>query len=179
MSTYGVEFVAARTCIEHIIYIRTTLRYLAFSIIRPSQMFGDNKSATNSSVHIHEKLHKSYNYLSFHRIRESIAAGSFHFHHLSWKYNPVDVLNKYWSQDCAGSLLHPLIVWERDKPDIQAGAWSFNFVEDWHNIFRIVLFCGISSFCFLHRYTMCEWGQNNIPLMLCKYVRTTVYINFI
>ena len=35
-ATYGSEFVAARTCVEQIIDIRTTLRYLGVPIIGPS-----------------------------------------------------------------------------------------------------------------------------------------------
>ena len=43
-ATYGSEFVAARTAVDQIIDIRTTLRYLGVPIRDKSYMFGDNRS---------------------------------------------------------------------------------------------------------------------------------------
>ena len=75
-ATYGSEFVAARTCVEQIIDLRTTLRYLGVRNIGHSYMFGDNESVVNSSMKLTSKLHKRHNALSYHRVRESIAAFS-------------------------------------------------------------------------------------------------------
>ena len=55
-STYGSEFVAARTCVEKIIDLRTTMYYLGVPIRNVSYMFGDNKSVVDSSTQIHAKL---------------------------------------------------------------------------------------------------------------------------
>ena len=49
-ATYGSEFVAARTCVEQIIDLRITLRYLGVPIIGTSYIFGDNGSIVNSSM---------------------------------------------------------------------------------------------------------------------------------
>ena len=57
-ATYGSEFVAARTCMEQIIDLRTTLRYLGVSILGSSQMFGDNEAVINSSMRFEARLHK-------------------------------------------------------------------------------------------------------------------------
>ena len=57
-ATYALEFVAACICIEQIIDLRTTLRYLGVPIRKQSYMFGDNKLAVNSSLIPHAKLHK-------------------------------------------------------------------------------------------------------------------------
>jgi hypothetical protein len=43
-ATFGSEFVAARICVEQIIDVRNTLRYLGVTIRDKSFMFGDNKS---------------------------------------------------------------------------------------------------------------------------------------
>ena len=59
-ATYGSEFVAARTCVEQIIDLRTTLRYLGVPIRGKSYMFGDNKSVVDSSMTVHAKLHKRH-----------------------------------------------------------------------------------------------------------------------
>ena len=51
-ATYGSEFVAARTCVEQIIDLRTTLRYLGVKVHPKSYMFGDNKWHTIISYYI-------------------------------------------------------------------------------------------------------------------------------
>ena len=67
-ATYGFEFVAARKCVEQIIDLRNTLRYLGVPICKKSYMFGDNESVVNSSSIPHAKLHKRHTALSFHCI---------------------------------------------------------------------------------------------------------------
>ena len=67
-ATYGSEFVAAQSCVEQIINIRSTLRYLGVPILEHSEMFGDNKSVVNSSIEFYAKLHKRHMALLFHRV---------------------------------------------------------------------------------------------------------------
>ena len=121
--TYGSEFVAGSTCVEQLIDIRTTLRYLGVPIMGPSHMFGDNESVVNSSKNMYAKLHKRHNALSFHRVRESIAARICRFHHLSGKFNPADITSKHWSYNCVWKeLLRPLLFWFGDTADIPLDA---------------------------------------------------------
>ena len=49
-ATYGSEFVAARTAVDQINVIRTTLRYLGVPIRDKSYMFGDKRSVVTSST---------------------------------------------------------------------------------------------------------------------------------
>ena len=49
-ATYGSEFVAARTCTEQAIDLRTMLRYLGAPVREQSYMFGDNQSVVGSST---------------------------------------------------------------------------------------------------------------------------------
>jgi hypothetical protein len=72
-ATYGSEFVAARICVEQIINLRCTLRYLGVPVRERNYMFGDNKSVFDSSIALHAKLHKRHTMLSFHSVREAIA----------------------------------------------------------------------------------------------------------
>jgi hypothetical protein len=72
-ATYGSEFVAARTCVEQIMDLRSTLRYMGVLIRSKSIMFRDNKSVVDSSTKIHTKFHKRHTALSFHRVREATA----------------------------------------------------------------------------------------------------------
>ena len=90
-ATYGSEFVAARICVEQIIDLHNTLRYLGVPIREKSYMFGDNKSVVDSSMQLDAKLHKRHTMLSFHRVREAIAAGILSFYFLSGD----DILQTY------------------------------------------------------------------------------------
>jgi hypothetical protein len=60
-ATYGSEFVAARVCVEQIIDLPNTLRYLGVPIRSRSCMFGDIKSVVESSMRVYAKLHKRHN----------------------------------------------------------------------------------------------------------------------
>ena len=95
-ATYGSEFVAAQTCVEQIIDLRNTLRYLGVPICSKSYMFGDNKSVVDSSMQVNAKLHKRHTMLSFHRVQEAIASGMIRFYFIPGDTNPADILSKHW-----------------------------------------------------------------------------------
>ncbi|KAG7363699.1 hypothetical protein IV203_027060 [Nitzschia inconspicua] len=95
-ATYGSEMVAMRTCVEQVVDLRNTLRYLGVPIRDKSYVFGDNESVINSSKELHAKLHKRHNMLSFHYVREAIATGFLHLTHIPGKINPADKLSKHW-----------------------------------------------------------------------------------
>jgi hypothetical protein len=113
-ATYGSEFVAARTCTDQIIEIRTLLRYLGVPIREQSYMFGDNQSVVNSAAMPDAKLHKRHILLSFHRVREAIAAGMVLFTHIDGRINPADVLSKNWGYQQVWPNLQPLLFWAGD-----------------------------------------------------------------
>ena len=118
-ATYGSEFVAARICVEQIIDLRTTLRYLGVPIRDKSFMFGDNKSVVDSSMQVHAKLHKRHTMLSFHRVRECIASGMVGFYFLNGDSNPADILSKHWGYSNIWNRLKPLLFWMGDTMDIE------------------------------------------------------------
>ena len=113
-ATYGSEFVAARTCTEQIIELRNLLRYLGVPIREHSYMFGDNQSVVNSSSLPEAKLHKRHTLLSFHRVREAIAAGLLVFIHIDGRINPADILSKHWGYQQVWGNLQPLLFWAGD-----------------------------------------------------------------
>jgi hypothetical protein len=94
-ATYGSEFMAARHATEQILDHRMTLRYLGVPIRGHTYMFGDNKSVVGSGSKIDAKLHKRHTALSFHRVREAIAAGVLAFYHIPGTINPADILSKH------------------------------------------------------------------------------------
>jgi hypothetical protein len=118
-ATYGSEFVAARICVEQIIELRTTLRYLGVPLRQKSYMFGDNQSVVNSSMQVHAKLHKRHTMLSFHRVHEAIAAGIVHFHHIPGQCNPADILSKHWGYSQVWLRLKALLFWHGDTGIIE------------------------------------------------------------
>jgi hypothetical protein len=109
-ATYGAEFVSARTCVEQLVDLRTTLRYLGVPIRERSYMFGDNESVVNSSILPHAKLHKRHNALSFHRVREAIASGHYAFTHIPGENNPADILSKHWGYSQVWHMLRTLFM---------------------------------------------------------------------
>lgn len=120
-ATYGSEFVAARICVEQIIDLRNTLRYLGVPIREKSYMFGDNESVVNSSSIPHAKLHKRHTALSFHRVREAVASKFVGFYFLPGADNPADILSKHWSYASNWENLKCLLFWKGDTSNIEKG----------------------------------------------------------
>jgi hypothetical protein len=110
-ATYGSEFVAARIATEQIIDLRTTLRYLGVEVKSKSYMFGDNQSVVTSSTVPESPLNKRHNALSYHRVREAIAAKILTYLKVDGKKNVADVLSKHYDFPSAWPLLKPLLFW--------------------------------------------------------------------
>lgn len=108
-ATYGSEFTSARTATEQIVDLRYTLRSFGAPIDGPAWMFGDNQSVVTSSTLPHSVLKKRHNALSYHRVREAIAAGILHFIHIEGITNVADVLTKFLPYAKAWPLLQPLL----------------------------------------------------------------------
>jgi hypothetical protein len=117
-ATYGSEFVAARICVEQIIDLRNSLRYLGVPIRSKSYLFGDNKSVVDSSMQVHAKLHKRHTMLSFHRVREAVASGMIGFYFIPGELNPADILSKHWGYSQIWAQLKVLLFWKGDTADV-------------------------------------------------------------
>ena len=117
-ATYGSEFIAARTCVEHIVDLRNYLRYLGVPIREQSYMFGDNKTVIDGSTIPHAKLHKRHNALSFHRVREAVASGMLFMYYMPGDINPADILSKHWGYQQIWKILQPLLFYQGDTADL-------------------------------------------------------------
>ena len=95
-ATYRSEFVAAKTATEQIEDIRQTLRYFGVPIKSKAYMFGNNKSVVTSTTVSHSLLGKRHNILSYHRVREAIAAKILVFHWCDSSQNKSNILSKHW-----------------------------------------------------------------------------------
>ena len=119
-ATFGSEYVAARTAVEQIIDLRTTLRYLGVPVCDHSYLFGDNNSVVGSSNTPDTKLSKRHVMLSFHKVREAIASGMVRFHFLRGDTNPADILSKHWANASVWQQLRTFLHWKGDTADLFA-----------------------------------------------------------
>ena len=76
--------------------MRFTLRYLGVPIKPKSYMFDNNRSVVTNATLPHSTLSKRFNILTFHRVREAIAAEIIDFHWIQPEYNLGDMLSKHW-----------------------------------------------------------------------------------
>ena len=117
-ATFGSENSAARSAIEQIRANKLTLLYLGVPLHGPPISLGDNKSVVNSGTTPHQQLHKRHLMLSYHFVREAVAAGEIRFAHINGEHNPADVLSKHWGYQAVWPLLRPILFWKGDTMDI-------------------------------------------------------------
>jgi hypothetical protein len=118
MTTYGSKFISARTCINQIVDLWLTLRYLGIPIRDVSYMFGDNKTIIDSLTQPHARLHKRHNALSFHCVWEVIASKYVLMMHLSGKANPSNILSKHWGHQAIYPILRPILFFSWNTADL-------------------------------------------------------------
>ena len=124
-ATYGSEFVAARIGSDQIINLRTTLRFFGVEVEEASYMFGDNQSVISSSTLPHSALNKRHNALSYHRVREAVAAGIVKFIHMFGESNSANVLRKHCAHPQLWPLIEPILFWrgapayDEDNDDVE------------------------------------------------------------
>jgi hypothetical protein len=117
-ATYGYEFIAASICVEQIIDLHSTLRYLGVLVREKYYMFGDNNLVVDSSMELHAKLHMRPTMLSVHRVREAIVSGIVGFYFIPGELNPADILSKHWGYTQIRERLNSLLFWKGDTADI-------------------------------------------------------------
>jgi Reverse transcriptase (RNA-dependent DNA polymerase) len=110
-ATYGSEFMVARQATEQVIDLRYTLRMMGIPIDGPAWVFGDNQSVIISSTTPQSCLNKRHNALSYHRVRESIAAAIIYFMHVEGRLNPSDMFTKFLGYSKFWPLIQPLLFW--------------------------------------------------------------------
>ena len=97
-STYSAEFSALRTAAEEAISLRYMLRCLGLNVPTdgscPTRVFGDNLAVIQSSQNPAADLSKKHVAISFHTVREAVAARIIEPYWLKGKYNISDILTK-------------------------------------------------------------------------------------
>jgi hypothetical protein len=100
---------AGRTATEQIMDRRTAMQYLGVHVKGATYMFGDNQTVFNSCSMLKARLHKRHVIISFHWIREAVAAKVLHFIHMSGANNPADVLSKLWGYGSVRTCLKAML----------------------------------------------------------------------
>ena len=84
-------------------------------------MFGHNKSVVMCSTIPQSILNERHNMLSYHRVREAIAAKILEFHWCSSSQNRSDILTKHWDYTLVKDTVRELFDYQGDiilpKPD--------------------------------------------------------------
>jgi hypothetical protein len=121
----------ARQATEQIIDIRYSLRMMGIPIDGPAWLFGDNQSVITSSTIPQSMLNKRHNALSYHRVRESIAAGIIYLMHVEGRSNPSDVLTKFLGWAHFWPLIQPLLFWKGETlKNVQEGTPMSVIIKD-------------------------------------------------
>ena len=97
-STYAAEFSALRTATEEAQSLRYMLRCLGCNIpcdgSSPTRIFGDNLSVILNAQNPAADLSKKHVAISFHVVKEAVAAGIIEPYWLKGKYNTPDIMTK-------------------------------------------------------------------------------------
>jgi hypothetical protein len=97
-STYQAEFAALRAATEEAISLRYMLRCLGCNVPAngecPTRIFGDNLSVIQNAQNPAADISKKHVAISFHVVREAIAAGIIEPYWLKGKWNLSDIMTK-------------------------------------------------------------------------------------
>ena len=100
-----------QVCTEQIMGLRYQLRMMGVPVSESTYMFGDSQSVITSAAIPENNLKKRHVALSYHRVREAIAAGVIKFYHIEGDNNPADVLTKFLPRSKWWPLMKPFLHW--------------------------------------------------------------------
>ena len=73
-STFSSEFIAMKTCTEHIIALRFKLQMFEVDIDGPAIVLNDNEIAGNNSPNIESTLNNKHSSIAYHLVFQNVAA---------------------------------------------------------------------------------------------------------
>jgi hypothetical protein len=108
-STYCADLISMRTAVEEAISIRYMLRCLGIPVTKPTDLYGDNFGVIQSAEIPEGELKKKHIAISYHYIREAIAAKIVNAHWCRSAGNFADICTKalgtYIFVDLVGELM--------------------------------------------------------------------------
>ena len=93
-SAFSSEFIAAKTCVEHITALRYKLRMFGVPIDGPTKVLCDNESVVKNSTRIDSTLHKKHSSIAYHSVRWAVAAGVIRVGWIPSRDNIADAMTK-------------------------------------------------------------------------------------
>ena len=93
-STHGSELVATRIGIELVESLRYKLRMFGVPLDEPATIYCDNMSVVHNAQRPDSVLKKKHNAISFHKIREAVAANIVTIYKIDSQLNVSDLLTK-------------------------------------------------------------------------------------
>jgi len=110
LQPFGSEFVALKIATEQLEGLRYRLRMMGIPLQGTANTFCDNGSVVNNVTDSTSTLTKKHNALAYHKVRETVAAGTQRIAHEFGRFNLSDVLTKnlpvYKHKACCSSILH-------------------------------------------------------------------------
>ena len=108
-STYCAEFVSMRSAVEEVISICYMLRCLGVPVTRPMDLFGDNFGVIQSAVIPEGELKKKHIAISYHYVREAIAARIVNAHWCRSDENFADICTKALGTNIFSNIVEELM----------------------------------------------------------------------
>jgi len=93
-STFGSEFIAAKTAVEMIEGLRYKLRMMGIGLDGPTNFFCDNNSVVQNVTRPESQLKKKHCAIAYHRVREAQAAKIIRVAHEMGETNLADIATK-------------------------------------------------------------------------------------
>ena len=93
-STFGSEFIALKTCVEHITALRYKLRMFGVPVDGPTYVLCDNLGVVQNSSKIESTLNKKHSSIAYHAVRWSVASDVIKVGWINTCYNIADALTK-------------------------------------------------------------------------------------
>lgn len=104
-STFGSEFIAMKTAVEMVEGLRYKLRMMGIPLAGPTSVLCDNEGVVKNTTAPESTLKKKHNAISYHKVRESQAAGTIRIA----KEPGVTNLSDFLTKCCPGPRLRYLI----------------------------------------------------------------------
>jgi hypothetical protein len=113
-ATFGSEFIALKTAIDHIDALRYKLRMFGIPLNGPTSVFCDNESVVKSAVYSESTLKRKHTSIAYHRCREAQAAKYVQIGFERGENNPADILTKLLPGSRMRALLRRLFYWNKN-----------------------------------------------------------------
>ena len=108
-STFGAEFIAAKTALEITEGLRYKLRMLGVPLEGPARVFCDNEAVVKSGSHPEITLRKKTAAIAFHQIREAVASSKILLYYEKSASNIADLFTKTLSKSKRQELIRCIL----------------------------------------------------------------------